>query len=237
MAVVVFALSPTASIQGVIDYLTSKGRKIRGSATHKLSEDQFDCVSEDLTQFLDDLEDRASQFGWSNYDGILDIPIDPADPIADTENLIRNYGTVSLERVRSIEEIYIDRAVRPAQDTNMLYHCIIYSLSKTGKQKLNVWKKQFIIGKYPSGNLLLKVLVRESHLDTNVTTSWIRTHLSSLDEYMMTIGSNIGKFNFHVQTLLGSLMARGETSTDLLTNFFQRIRQMLRQNFCGLHGP
>ena len=78
-----------------------------------------------------------------------------------------------------------------------------------------------MIGKYESGNLLLKVLVRESHLDTNATTSWIRTQLSSLDEYMMIIGSNIGKFNFHVQTLMGSLTARGETSTDLLTNLFK----------------
>ena len=37
----------------------------------------------------------------------------------------------------------------------------------------------------------------------------------------MTIGSDIGKFNFHVQTLMGSLTARGETSTDLLTNLFK----------------
>ena len=174
MAAVAFALSPTAAIQGVIDYHTREGRKIHGSATHKLSEDQFDCLPEDLTQFLDDLEDRASQFGWSNNDGILEIPIDPSDPIVDTENLIRNYGTVSLERVRAFEELCIDQAVRPPQYTNMLYHCIMNSLSKTGKQKLNVWKKQFMIGKYKSGNLLLKVLVSEIHIDTNATTSWIR---------------------------------------------------------------
>ena len=111
MTGVAFALSPAAAIQGVIDYLKSEGRKIYGSATHKLSEDQFDCVPEDLTQLLDDLEDMASQFGWSNYDGILEILIDLANPIADTENLIRNYGIVSLERVRAFEEIYINRAV------------------------------------------------------------------------------------------------------------------------------
>ena len=107
-------------------------------ATHKLSEDQSNCVPEDLTQFLDDLEDRASQFGWSNYDGIFEIPIESADPMADTDNLIQNYGIVSLERVRAFEELYIDQAVRPAQDTNILYHCIMNSLSKTSKQKLNV---------------------------------------------------------------------------------------------------
>ena len=37
----------------------------------------------------------------------------------------------------------------------------------------------------------------------------------------MTIGSDIGKFNFHVQTITGSLTAWGETSTDLLTNLFK----------------
>ena len=129
MAAVAFALSYVAAIHEVIDYLTIKDWKIHGSATHKLSEYQIDCVPEDLTQLLDDLEGRASQFGWSKDDGILEIPIDPANPMTDTDNLIQNYGTVSLERVRAFEELYIDQSVRPAQDTNMLYHCIMNSLS------------------------------------------------------------------------------------------------------------
>ena len=37
---------------------------------------------------------------------------------------------------------------------------------------------------------------------------------------MMIIGSDIGRLNFHVQTLMGFLTARGETSTDLLTISF-----------------
>ena len=52
----------------------------------------------------------------------------------------------------------------------MLYNCIMNSLSKTGKQNLNFWKKQFMIRKYASGNFLIKVIVRERHLDTNATT-------------------------------------------------------------------
>ena len=49
MAAVAFALRPAAAIQGVIDYLASEGQKINGSATHNISEDQFDCVPEGLT--------------------------------------------------------------------------------------------------------------------------------------------------------------------------------------------
>ena len=72
-----------------------------------------------------------------------------------------------------------------------------------------------------SGNLLLKVIVRESHLDTNATTGTIRTKLSSLDEYIVTIGSDITKFNGYVRLLVDSLAARGETTQDLLTNLFK----------------
>ena len=66
-----------------------------------------------------------------------------------------------------------------------------------------------MFNKLVSGNLLIKLLVRESHLDTNAITAWIRSQLSGLDEYMLTVGSNIGKFGFHVQTLVRSLKARG----------------------------
>ena len=47
----------------------------------------------------------------------------------------------------------------------------------------------------------------------------------------MTIGSNIGKFNFHIQTLMGSLTARGETSTDLLTNCFKGYAECSDKTF------
>ena len=47
----------------------------------------------------------------------------------------------------------------------------------------------------------------------------------------MTIGSDIGKLNFHVQTLMGSLTARGETSTYLLTNFFKGYAECLDKTF------
>ena len=55
MAAVAFALSPAVAIRGDIDYLTSEGWKIHGSAKQKLSEYQFDCVPEHLTKFLDNL--------------------------------------------------------------------------------------------------------------------------------------------------------------------------------------
>ena len=72
-----------------------------------------------------------------------------------------------------------------------------------------------------SGVALLKVIIRESHLDTNATTNQIRTKLSSLDQYITTIDSDIGRFNQYVKLLLQSLTARNQSTSDLLINLFK----------------
>ena len=95
------------------------------------------------------------------------------------------------------------------------------SLTQAGKDKVRLWSDQFILNGRESGILLLKIIIRESHLDTNATTNSIRTQLSNLDEYITTIGCDIIKFNEHVKRLLEQLKARGGGTHDLLTNLFK----------------
>jgi len=97
------------------------------------------------------------------------------------------------------------------------------SLSSSGKAKLNIHDKQYLIREPPieSGLCLLKILIRESHLDSNATSSMIRTKLSNLDEYLTETNNGILKFNNHVRMLIDSLTARGETIQDLLTKLFR----------------
>ena len=96
------------------------------------------------------------------------------------------------------------------------YECILNSLTVEGKAKLNVNQTEYHIGnpKLPSGLGLLKVLIRESHLDSNATSGMISTKLANLETYLMEMGNDIGKFNGHVQMLLDSLNRRGETTLD-----------------------
>ena len=122
--IVAFSLTPATSIGGIIDYRTSRGRKLYASAAAKLEEEPFDCVAEDLYLFLKALKalkDRAREFGWDEPGvGILSIP---DDPIHQTEfkSLIYQHGEIELERIRVFEESYIEQAIRPAQDTTQLY--------------------------------------------------------------------------------------------------------------------
>jgi hypothetical protein len=223
-----FALTPAVAITGVINYRKTSGRKLFESATSKLDEELYDCKPEGLYQFLQSLSQRAQDMGWSGDDGILMIPEDPFDADSDLVYLVDNYGVVDLAQIRSFEEQYLIGNSRASQDNYQLFKCLMNSISKEGKNKILIWKSQYTVGtagiglgEKASGNLLLKVIIRESHLDTNATTATIRTKLSSLDAYLPTIGSDITKFNGYVRLLIDSLSARGETTQDLLTNLFK----------------
>jgi len=105
----------------------------------------------------------------------------------------------------------------------MLFTCLMNSLSSSGKAKLNIHDKQYLIGDplIESGLCLLKILIRESHLDSNATSSMFRTKLSNLDEYLTETSKDILNLNNHVRMLIDSLTARGETTQDPLTNLFR----------------
>jgi hypothetical protein len=182
---VAFAYSPALAIQGLLDYTRSEHSKIYKSAIREVCKEPFDCEAEGLYQFLKDVQDRADEMGWS--DSILNITLevdDDGNPVQ--ENLIKNYGTISLEQVVESERQYINKQEREAQDTYMLYKCLMASLSSNAKKKVSLWSNQYRIGddEVCSGVALLKIIIRESHLDTNATTNQIRTKLSSLDTYI-----------------------------------------------------
>eukprot|EP00978_Attheya_sp_CCMP212_P041918 scaffold246883_cov62-Attheya_sp.AAC.2 len=96
------------------------------------------------------------------------------------------------------------------------------SISKEGKDTIHIWLSHYKVRNYVSGVLLLKVLIRESHLDTNAMTTSIRRQLlGELHVFLPTIGHGITKFNQHVQLLIKALTAWGDTINDLLSNLFK----------------
>ena len=219
-----FALAPAQAYDGPLNYTKPEHHKIYKSGIRTVAEDPFTCEADRLFQFLREVQIRATEMGW--IDGILNINTNPnpADPPIH-ENLIKNYGTITLEQVIATEKTYIAEPQRKAQDTYMLYLCLMASLTSDAKKKVMIWSDQYQIeirGKtYSSGVALLKVIIRESHLDTSATANQIRTKLSSLDNYILTIDSDIGKFNQYVKLLIQSLSARNQKSTDLLVNLFK----------------
>jgi hypothetical protein len=234
-----FATSPGQhSADRMLNMGNADDKKLYFKATERLTtkEDLFDLEPEHLTGFLQVVRNRANLYGWNDdsdggLGGIFTIPIDPADINTIYDNLLDSYGLISLERVRNFEASYIATETRPAQDTAMLYQCLIMSLTQDAHNAIMLWKEEFYVAGRPSGFLLLRVIIRESHLDSNATTSVIRLQLTQLDEYMPQVASNILKFNRHVQELMTALHARGATTQDLLTNLFKGYKAASDKKF------
>lgn len=219
---IAFALCPAAATQGLIDYSTREGQKLYSRGVEAVSTELFDCEPDGMHTFIKAVKMRANEYGWATEGvGIMSIPDDPHAMNPTYTNLLTNYGEISLETIRAFEETYLHGASRAVQDSYMLFQALMASLSATALKKINLFEDQYTVGDRMSGNLLFKVVIRESHLDSNATTTSIRTKLSSLDTYMPTIGNDILKFNQYVMLLLDQLAARGETTTDLLTNLFK----------------
>ena len=218
-----FALTPALAVNGIIDMASSEGIKLYEKGTKHLDKDEpIACTQQDLYRALRLIDLRAEEYGWNReHDGILWIPKQDANGNVTMELITTSYGVVSYDDVRDFEETYIGSETREAQDNNMLYHAIMRSLSKEAKNKILLKKKEYTTDEGPSANLLIKILVRECHLDTNATVSTIRQNLTELDHYMVTVGYDISKFNDHVRVLIEGLETRGETSSDIMVNLFK----------------
>jgi hypothetical protein len=83
----------------------------------------------------------------------------------------------------------------------------------------------------PVSILLLKVIIRDSYVDMNAMTTYIRDQLSRCDELLPVIDYDIVKLNLHVQSLLEALNARGEMTPDLLTNLFKGYKAAKDEKF------
>ena len=149
------------------------------------------------------------------------IPNDVQDPSNEYKNLATQYGKISFKKIRSFEKTYIDTPLRAVQDFHMIYKFIMNSLLVEAKTKVNICSKEYSIGSYKSGNILLKVVTRESHLDTNATTSQIMIQLRTLDDLMATCVHDISKFNGNGKVLLDLLKARGDTKIYQQNNFLR----------------
>ena len=113
----------------------------------------------------------------------------------------------------------------------MLYTCLAALITQEAKAKAMLYTQEYTIRQHPIGALYLKILIREMHVDTHATIMHIHSMLSSLDTYIPMIGCDIVKFNVYIKDLEDSLMARGETTQDLLANLFKAYKAVNDREF------
>lgn len=237
----VFSPTPGQLERGVIDWNSKRGKKIYETASRSLFDEgeKFDCSSDKLKTLLEKLDDRAHTFYWQGRkDTILEIPKDLKKTKKKHINLLKGFARLSYEHLYKYEKNYISRPVRQAQDTAMLYDCLMNSLSTVGIEKIQNYKKEYYLGPFDkdgdtwkSGILLLKIIIRESYIDSRAKVSAIRNQMASLPTYIEEVGYDIIKFNDRVNTLVAELRAHGHTSTDLLVNLLRSYVEVKDDDF------
>ena len=222
-----FAIGPGVANNQVIDFTTSTGIKLFGAATSSLYGDKasrFDVNAKGIHSFLGLVEEHGMYHGLTGGTGILDIPVDVADPLGETTSLVTAYGMITIEHLRGHVQTYSGEPVRAKQDSAMLFRCLMASLSVKGRDKVRIWREDYTVGDHVSGSLLLKVIIRQSSVDTNATTRHIRMKFTRLDTTFAKMNYDVEQLNLYVLTWLEGLAARGGTTTDLSTHLFKAYK-------------
>lgn len=227
-----FALVPAlaGSSSLPINYETREGQALYTRATKSLyisHTDHFDLQSENLQHLLDQLGSRATQSGWEDALLIPDVPTTSGKASGPWRNILTHHGTLTMQHLKTFAITYIDEQSREAQINQQIVTCINNSLSKQGQQKISAHVSEWKVEVPSTGAvrsswiLLLKVIIRESYIDTNATSRILREKLSSLPHYLKTFNNDITALNSFVLVTLQQLTARGETTSDLVSNLFK----------------
>jgi len=165
------------------------------------------------------LKTRSQEYGWLEG-GILEVDVGTvAAPVL--VNMLDNYGEISLAQVQAHAGTYVAQKNRAAQDSMMLFQCIMQSLTTECLDNVRNKVAAYTFNGIPSGTSLVRLLIQEARMDTNATIKRITGQIANLPEYMQRVKSDVAKFNLHVEDLVAQLAARGLTSNELLINLFR----------------
>jgi hypothetical protein len=215
-AIATFARTPAQFNAGILNYGTSEGMKVYQAATAALTT-RYNGKSNDMHIFLKNVKERAQLSGWED---ILNIPKDGG-----TKNVIDEYGLIDLDDIRAHATDYENEAGRNAQNATQMYTFLSASMTDEAKSMVLSDVAEYTIittaGVHVSnGPCFLKVLIRNTTVDTRSTIFHIRENLNHLEAKMLEVSYDIDAFNLYVTNQVEQLSARGETSSDLLINLF-----------------
>jgi hypothetical protein len=213
--IVTFARTPAQHNVGLLNYGTSEGMKVYNAAIAALTTKYSGKV--DMHIFLTKVKERGQLFGWKS---IIEIPKDGSK-----KDLIDQYGLIDLEDIKAHALTYENEAGRDAQNASQMFTFLSASLTDEAQAMVRSDYSDYTIittdgTQVNNGPCFLKVIIRNTTVDTRSTVFHIRENLNNLEAKMLEISYDIEAFNMYVTSQIEQLSARGETSSDLLINLF-----------------
>ena len=216
-----FALGPGRD-NAVLDWSTPADTKLYYKVIAAL-DNKFNGTLEKFIAFLASITSRARQFGWYS---ILTIPV-----AMDTRELLSDYGRISMAEINSHATTYTGTQTRAAQNSKMLYHFLMNSVTTEFTTKLVLYQEEYIMNGAPIGACLFKKIIQLTYVDTMATTSHIHETLMDMHLKLPTFQHNNGKFNNWTHIEVGKLASRGQEANDLLTYLWRSYQVVADKKF------
>lgn len=209
----VFALYPSElNNNNFLDYSKDADRKLFKAAINGM-DTKFELQASDLQVFLSKVAMHAQIY---NFKDILTIG---------GKNLIENYGDIKMADIATAAAAYVAQQNRNAQNSVMLYHYLVDSLSEAAKSEIMATPEAYTVTvgntNYECvGATFLKAIIQKAYVDTKATVTSIRHALARLDHKMEELNSDVKAFNDYVTGLRNMLRARGESTDDIISHIF-----------------
>ena len=158
-----FQRSPT--VDGVLDFTNKLHKTVYDEGCKKLEGPSYDLCASGRHTFLTSLTFRSQKMKWSDDGtGILDYPTGAtsASGTLITKNVLECDGELDLEALKIWVQSFVSSESRAAQDDDMLFNCIVNSLSSDGMVKVYSRYDDFTTAGYNSSILLMKLVFRRS---------------------------------------------------------------------------
>ena len=149
----------------------------------------------------------------------------------DTRELLTDYGRISMVEINSHATTYTGSQTREAQNSEMLYHFLMISVTMEFTTKLVLYQEDYTMNGAPIGACLFKKVFQLTYVDTMATASHIRKTLMDMHLKLPTLQDDIGKFNNWIQIKVGKLASRGQEANDLLTYLWKLYQVVADKKF------
>ena len=131
---------------------------------------------------------------------------------------------ITLNEIRAHAETYEAARRRDAQNASQMYDFLKLSISDYAKLMVLSDFADYTImtadgTQICNGSMFLKVIIRNTTVDTRSTVYHIRENLNNLDTKMLEVTYNIENLNIYVTSQIEQLAARGENPDFLIILF------------------
>jgi hypothetical protein len=189
-----------------------------------LEGEKYDGKSKGLRVFLESFKAKAIMYNWFD---VLTVP----DAAGTLRNFLNSYGTITMAECQAHATIYMAARDRAAQNSQMIYHCVVDSITTEVQATLMAEQEHYEIDGYSDGLCFLKMLISKAQVNTIGTINMLRTAISSLPNKMVELSGNVIEFNNYVRNIEHTMLSYNESSKEIMVNLFMSYSKVEDEDF------